>query len=74
MDLTANKLTQIPKEIAGLQSLKMASFASNQLSTLPKEIGGLQKLYLLRIYKNQFPQQAVDKIRELLPNCSVENE
>ena len=53
LDLSSNKLSNLPKEICGLKNLQSLDLSNNSLERLPSEIGALKKLHRLRLAKNK---------------------
>ncbi len=56
LDLSGNKLSNLPPEIVKLQNLTMLDLSGNKLSSLPPEIGKLQNLTRLLLSDNQLTQ------------------
>jgi hypothetical protein len=56
LNLTGNKLTQLPKEIGNMVNLEKLLLNKNQLTELPKEIGKLKKLKSLSLFDNKVTQ------------------
>ncbi len=71
LDLFDIQLTNLPAEIGKLQNLRALDLGWNQLTTLPAEIGELQNLRNLDLGGNPIPPSEQEKIRKLLPNCTI---
>ena len=56
LDLSENKIREIPKFFINLSALKKLHLADNFISLLPEEIGCLKSLELLNISNNQLTQ------------------
>ncbi len=69
--LFSNELTALPPEIGKLTNLTTLSLANNDLTALPPEIGKLQSLQCLYLQNNPIPPTEQEKIRKLLPNCTI---
>lgn len=69
--LNFNKLDNIPPEIGNLRNLLYLDIGDNNLTSLPEEIGKLKKLQVLHIDDNMFPDKEIERIKDLLPNCTV---
>ncbi len=66
-----NNLTGIPAEIGQLQELEEVDFSNNNLDTFPNEIGNLKNLKVLNIKGNKYSQDAVSKLRAILPSTNI---
>ncbi len=53
LDLSSNKLTDLPKGIGKLQNLIILDLSHNQLTKLSRDIGKLQNLEVLSLNHNQ---------------------
>jgi len=67
-----NQLTTLPSEIGNLQKLKKLYLWQNQLTTLPEEIKNLQNLKELYLGGNNFSATEKERIKSLLPNCTID--
>ncbi len=71
LDLTDNAgLTDITN-IAALENLEELSVYGCNLHAIPEEFGKLKKLRVLGLTGNQLSQIEKDKIKKLLPNCTI---
>jgi len=52
LDMSANKIAQIPERVAGLRNLKSLFLNQNRLTSLPNELGSLVRLELLSLSYN----------------------
>ena len=56
--------------VVGMRHLRVLTFANNQVSDLtPLKV--LRKLKTLVAVGNSFPEEQVDQLRELLPECEI---
>lgn len=70
LDLAYNKLTRLPPEIGKLKNLKSLDLHGNQLTEV-SELGALKNLVFLQLDDNPLPQAEKEKIKQLLPNTSI---
>ena len=56
LDMSFNKLTEIPKEIFNLTNLKTLNISNNQITEIPKEIFNLTNLTYLDISNNKIKE------------------
>ena len=71
LNLSYNKLTELPKSIRKITSLRKLELQYNQLTKLPKSIGKLTELELLDLQKNQLTKLPISignltNLRELV--------
>nr|WP_235596146.1 leucine-rich repeat domain-containing protein [Leptospira weilii] len=71
LDLTAKELTALPKEIGQLRNLQTLNLGSNRLTTIPEEIAQLRNLRTLHLKGNPIASKERQRIRQLLPKCSI---
>lgn len=71
LDISANRLIEIPKEIKNLKNLESINLTQNKLQRLPKEISKLKNLKILDLRNNQFSSSEKEKIKLLLPKCKI---
>ena len=69
--LRGNNIKTIPASIVKLKDLKKLDLAKNQLTSLPVEIGELKSLKKLILKGNSIPQDEINKIQSLLPECTI---
>jgi hypothetical protein len=69
--LRGNKIKTIPANIVKLKDLKKLDLTKNQLTSLPVELGELKNLKKLILKGNSIPQDEIDKIQLLLPDCTI---
>ncbi|MEM7182668.1 MAG: leucine-rich repeat domain-containing protein [Spirochaetota bacterium] len=74
LDLHNNQITHLPESMGQLRSLEKLYINNNQLKSLPNSIGKLKNLRELHIGGNEFSPEEIQKIRMLLPNCSISTE
>ena len=60
LDLSHNKLSEIPQEIQELKKLKIAFFSYNELTVFPDAFKGLKSLYMLGLKGNKIESFAED--------------
>jgi Leucine-rich repeat (LRR) protein/GTPase SAR1 family protein len=67
INLSNNKLSQLPEAIAKLQNIISLDLSKNQFFQLPKAIAKLQKLTEFKLSKNQFSQlpEAITELQNL---------
>jgi Leucine-rich repeat (LRR) protein len=67
LDLSGNKLTQLPDSINKLINLKYLKLERNQITSLPESIGDLKNLIYLDIGKNRISQlnNSISKLESL---------
>jgi len=56
LELSSNKLTEIPNSIGILQQLQYLDLSSNQLTKIPESIGNLPQLQNLYLYGNKLTE------------------
>ncbi len=66
-----NQLITLPEEIGQLTLLQRLDLSGNHLATLPKEIGQLSQLQELFLDSNPISPEEIQKIKALLPNCTI---
>ncbi|MCR8557914.1 leucine-rich repeat domain-containing protein [Mucilaginibacter sp. BJC16-A38] len=66
-----NKLTKLPKEIGSLHNLLYLDLSTNKLNTVPDEIKDLYQLQELHLENNPINAAEQQRIRKLLPNCTI---
>ena len=71
LDLAHNGLTSLTPETAQLSNLTTLNLSSNKFTSLPLETLQLRNLTKLYLSDNDFSQEENQKIKNLLPNCSV---
>ncbi|MDB4534583.1 leucine-rich repeat domain-containing protein, partial [Vicingaceae bacterium] len=70
--LRGNNINSIPANITKLKELKKLDLSNNQLTSLPVGVfAELKDLKKLILKGNSIPQEQVDKIQLLLPNCNI---
>lgn len=70
--LSATSLTELPHTIGNLVNLTILDLSLNQLTDLPDEIGDLKNLKELHLNGNRFSDNALKKIRKLIPqDCKL---
>lgn len=69
-----NQLENIPVEIGSLTSLKKLYVDMNPLSVLSPSIAPLSELDTLGIMKTLVPDEEIEQIVQLLPNCKILNQ
>lgn len=72
LSLSGNDLDEITKRVGYLKRLEVLDLSDNNLTTLPKTFARLKKLSMLRISGNPISQEEFQKIREMLPNTTIE--
>jgi len=76
LDMSGNKISQLPGKIATFSGLKNLTFSKNRLETLPIELGQLIKLETLNLNSNQIARipSSVSQLKHLkLVNLSENN-
>lgn len=68
LDLSNNTFTGVPAEVGQLKELEVLDLSNNQLTGLPYELGNLQNLKTLDLRGNNYSEQDLVIIRELLPD------
>lgn len=71
LDARQNKIRNLSAGIRNLSFLRELDLSENELETLPSEMAQLKNLRILNLSGNMIPDAEQDRIRELLPNCSV---
>ena len=56
LDLSNNKLTEIPRELENLTNLLLLDLSDNKLKKIPKELGNLRKLKILILSINKLKE------------------
>tara|TARA_B100000809_G_C15089052_1_gene512519 strand:- start:120 stop:1583 length:1464 start_codon:yes stop_codon:yes gene_type:complete len=69
--LRGNNIKSIPVTIMKLKDLKKLDLTKNQLTSLPIELGELKSLKKLILKGNSIPQDEINKIQSLLPECTI---
>ncbi|MFN0214818.1 MAG: leucine-rich repeat domain-containing protein [Saprospiraceae bacterium] len=69
--LSWNKFSSLPAQIGELKNLTFLDLRENQLTSLPTQISNLKNLTLLDLGYNPFTDGALEKIKQLLPNCTI---
>ena len=69
--LAKNNFSNIPVEIAMLQSVEYLYLNENNLSEIPSEVGNLMNLEILDLSGNNISEKSVLQIKELLPNAFI---
>lgn len=71
LDVRQNKIRNLVAGIRNLSFLRELDLSENELETLPSEMAQLKNLRILNLSGNLIPDAEQDRIREMLPNCSV---
>jgi len=71
LNLRGNVLTTIAEQIGYLNKLKLFDLRDNRLVSLPARMDMLQAMELLKLSGNPLPQEEVDRVRNVLPNATV---
>lgn len=69
LDLSKNKLTQLPTEIQQLNNLKILNLTCNEFHSVPKEIYSLKQLQVLSLSQNKIkviPTELPDELSNLV--------
>ena len=66
-----NQFTTLPESFGQLQNLKKLNLSGNLVKTLPESFGQLQNLQELDLRNNPISEKELEKIKDLLPNCSI---
>jgi Leucine-rich repeat (LRR) protein len=72
LSLSGNYLKQIPKKIGYLKKLEVLDLSDNNITSLPNSFVKLKALRMLRISGNQISKEEFERIREMLPNTTIE--
>jgi hypothetical protein len=71
LNLDRNQLAALPPEIGSLTGLAYLRLNGNKLTALPESLGQLKNLKRLYLKGNPLPDPEKQKIRQLLPGCSI---
>ena len=71
LDLAGKKLTDFPAEVFKQPQLEVLLLNQNELTSLPAQIGKLKNLTTLDLRMNPIGNEAMEKIKQLLPNCTI---
>lgn len=76
LDVSKNKIKEIPEEIANLTSLKVLAIQRNRIEKLPVCIGDISSLHMLKLDGNPiaFPPPEICSIKDNAPAPSGDNE
>lgn len=64
-------LTFLPEEICDLKYLQVLHIQRNKITKLPENIGKLKNLKELNLGSNPIPEEEVQRVQKLLPNCNI---
>lgn len=67
-----NQIKQLPDEIGNLYALKELYVEMNPITSLFPVIAQLTQLEILGVLQTGIPDSELEKIRQLLPNCKIE--
>ncbi|MFN0214819.1 MAG: hypothetical protein ACKVT2_11235 [Saprospiraceae bacterium] len=71
LDLSDNQMTGLQAQIGDLKNLTLLHLSGNLLTSLPAQIGELKNLTYLELAHNPFPDEVLEKTKQLLPNCTI---
>lgn len=76
LDVSKNKIREIPDEISNLTSLKVLAIQRNRIERLPVCLGDISSLHMLKLDGNPivFPPPEVCSIKDRTPTPSGDNE
>ena len=76
LDISNNRITRLPEDIANLSSLKVLAISRNRIERLPTSLGDISSLRMLKFDKNRllFPPPEICSLREDTPTPADENE
>jgi hypothetical protein len=69
--LNFNHLTELPKEMGLLHNLLYLDIGDNQLKTIPEELRNLTNLQELHVDDNLLTDFEKERLKRLLPNCTI---
>jgi Leucine-rich repeat (LRR) protein len=71
LNLWYNHIESFPTSILELSNLTVLKIGKNKFTHIPKSISKLKKLKTLYLYENPIPQEKIEQLIKLLPNCSI---
>jgi hypothetical protein len=69
--LSNNQLSNLPSNFGAMSQLQILDLSGNQLTTIPSSMGNLTKLTYLDLTGNPIPSIEIERLRRLLPNCTI---
>jgi len=72
LDVSFNNLNELPESFSGLISLDSIFLEQNNFTSIPQAISGMPKLTAVTLTGNSLDAQAVDSLRQALPQAQIE--